>query len=341
MRAAFVAAESCWASPFSESAWSEIPRITSQFWAAPEAAWDNLGGDDIAAVNDRLSGLPSAERDSDEEAKRFDLLMLRAQLCVVNAEPGFTTIRDHVRELASDLLAQTRIPAVREQAAFLEALAEEHWWDDVTLPMLDEARRRVRGLVRLIEKHKRNKVYTDFPDEPGELTELPSLTGSGQVNGERFRAKVREFLRRHEDHIAIHKLRRNVALTTSDLAELERILVESGEFDQETLSRAAAPSGRPGPVRAVAHRPRPRCRRRRTVRVRAGHSTALEPDRVPRPGRGVPHPPRCGVPRAALRVPIQRDRTQRSRCDLPRPVRRTGDHARRRSSTSLGLMIDR
>ncbi len=204
------------------------------------AAWDNLDGDDIAAVDDRLSGLPSAERDSDEEAKRFDLLILRAQLCVLNAEPGFTTIRDHVRDIASDLLEQTSIPAVHEQAAFLEALAEEHWWDDVTLPMLDEARRRVRRLVRLIEKRKRSKVYTDFPDELGELTELPSLTGSGQVNGERFRAKVREFLRRHEDHIAIHKLRRNVALTTSDLAELERILVESGEFDQETLSRAAA-----------------------------------------------------------------------------------------------------
>lgn len=204
------------------------------------AAWDNLDGDDIAAVDDRLSGLPSAERDADEEAKRFDLLMLRAQLCVLNAEPGFTTIREHVRDLASALLEQTSIPAVREQAAFLEALAEQSWWDDVTLPMLDEARRRVRSLVRLIEKHKRSKVYTDFPDELGELAELPSISGSGQVNGERFRAKVRDFLRRHEDHIAIHKLRRNVALTPSDLAELERMLLESGEFDQETLSRAAA-----------------------------------------------------------------------------------------------------
>jgi type I restriction enzyme, R subunit len=54
---------------------------------------------------------------------------------------------------------------------------------------------------------------------------------------------VREFLRQHEDHIAIHKLRRNIALTAADLAELDRMLVESGEFDRDKLDRAVAESG--------------------------------------------------------------------------------------------------
>lgn len=63
------------------------------------------------------------------------------------------------------------------------------------------------------------------------------------MNGERFRTKVRDFLREHEDHIAIHKLHRNIALTPADLAELDRMLIESGEFDREKLDHAVAKAG--------------------------------------------------------------------------------------------------
>jgi type I restriction enzyme R subunit len=40
--------------------------------------------------------------------------------------------------------------------------------------------------------------------------------------------QARAFLREHEDHIAIHKLRANKPLTRSDLDELERMLTTSG-----------------------------------------------------------------------------------------------------------------
>jgi type I restriction enzyme, R subunit len=36
------------------------------------------------------------------------------------------------------------------------------------------------------------------------------------------------FLRERESHVTIHKLRWNKALTGSDLAELERMLVDAG-----------------------------------------------------------------------------------------------------------------
>jgi len=40
--------------------------------------------------------------------------------------------------------------------------------------------------------------------------------------------KARQFLREHESHLSLQRLRRNQPLTTSDLAELERMLVEAG-----------------------------------------------------------------------------------------------------------------
>ncbi len=50
------------------------------------------------------------------------------------------------------------------------------------------------------------------------------------------------FLREHENHIAIHKLRMNEPLTQADLKELERILAESGFASPEAVKRAATES---------------------------------------------------------------------------------------------------
>ena len=67
--------------------------------------------------------------------------------------------------------------------------------------------------------------------------ELPGF-GEG-TDYAKFRAKARAFLRAHEDHVAIHKLRMNKALTAADLAELERMLAESGLGAAEDIQRAA------------------------------------------------------------------------------------------------------
>lgn len=59
---------------------------------------------------------------------------------------------------------------------------------------------------------------------------------------EKFRAKVREFLIKHEDHVTIHKIRNNMRLIPNDLAELERMLEMNGVGPQELLKRAKSES---------------------------------------------------------------------------------------------------
>jgi len=56
---------------------------------------------------------------------------------------------------------------------------------------------------------------------------------------QRFEAKVRAYLRVHEDHMALQKLRRNRPLTPADLAELQRMLTESGAASPAELDHAA------------------------------------------------------------------------------------------------------
>ena len=70
--------------------------------------------------------------------------------------------------------------------------------------------------------------------------ELPGFTEG--TNYAKFRAKAQTFLRAHQDRIAIYKLRMNKSLTATDLAELERILVESGIGGVEDINRARAES---------------------------------------------------------------------------------------------------
>ena len=48
-------------------------------------------------------------------------------------------------------------------------LPQRQWWQDVTVDMLEEMRRDLRSLVRLLDK---SKVYTDFPDTLGEMSSV-------------------------------------------------------------------------------------------------------------------------------------------------------------------------
>ncbi len=205
------------------------------------ALWNRATETDLAEAAQHLSSLPSTVRDEDEEAKRFDLLMLRLQLCVLKSASGFERIRDQVQGIASALLELDNIPAVQAHLRLIEKLAGDEWWQDVTVPMLEQARRHLRGLVKLLESRRKAIVYSNFEDEIGEATSvaLPVATGDAF---ERFRLKARAFLRSHEDHLALHKLRRNQPLTASDLDELERMLTESGTGSAQEIALAASES---------------------------------------------------------------------------------------------------
>ena len=103
--------------------------------------------------------------------------------------------------------------------------------------MLETARKRLRALVKLIERAKRKIVYTDFEDELGDETaiELPEV-GTG-MDLTKFKVKARQFLKAHESHISLQRLRRNQSLTPSDLVELEHMLVDAGG-SQELIEQA-------------------------------------------------------------------------------------------------------
>jgi len=215
-------------------------RVVEKF-AKPEA-WSALSLEALTELSQEVAGLPSELEAEGEEAKRFDLLVLNLQLAMLRSEPGFARLRDQVKELAGLLEEKSAIPMVRGQMELILNVQTEEWWQDATVPMLERMRRRLRDLIKLIEKHGRKPIYTDFEDEMGRETpvELPGFRQG--TDYAKFRAKAQAFLRAHQDHVAIHKLRMNRPLTPADMAELERMLAESGVGAVEDIQRAAGES---------------------------------------------------------------------------------------------------
>ena len=210
-------------------------------YGKPEA-WNELKLEAFAELSHEVAGLPSELEAEEEEAKRFDLLMLNLQLAVLRVEPAFKRLSDQVKAIAGLLEEKSSIPMVHEQMPLIQDLQTDEWWQDVTVLMLENVRRRLRALVKLIEKAQRKPIYTDFEDELGSefAIDLPGFASPDSF--ERFRAKTRQFLREHEDDLVIHKLRTNEPLTPTDLQELERMLTASGVANPEHLAKAKTES---------------------------------------------------------------------------------------------------
>lgn len=94
--------------------------------------------------------------------------------------------------------------------------------------MLEALIKKLRALVKLIEKSKKNIVHTDFEDELGEATKIDLPALSTGKNLTKFKDNARQFLREHESHLSLQRLRRNQPLTPSDLEELSKMLVQAG-----------------------------------------------------------------------------------------------------------------
>src|SRR5699024_797221 len=105
-----------------------------------------------------------------------------------------------------------------------------------------EHRHRLRGRSRRSPLRRPSAGgRAGFAEIEARSADLP-LVAVG-VDQARFREKVTAFIREHRDHVAIQRLRRNLPLTETDIAELERILVEQGDGTPETLEAVSGERG--------------------------------------------------------------------------------------------------
>jgi type I restriction enzyme R subunit len=193
--------------------------------------WNDLSEDDVATIADSLASLPNGLPNEDPLAKEFDLRCLKLQLAILKASSSYERLRDQVRDILSQLETKPDIPMIKAQLAFIQAAQAEAWWADVTLPMVDEIRVRIRELVKFIDRAQRETIITDFADEMGEVQDVDVPTHQTGFSPYQYRKKVEAYIRAHEDHVTIAKLKRNVPLTETDLTALEAMLFSAEEIE--------------------------------------------------------------------------------------------------------------
>jgi type I restriction enzyme R subunit len=201
--------------------------------------WDKLDVLAVGELNNQVGPLPSEAEPinpgeaSNEMAMRFDHLALRLQ--VAQLEEGVIPegLRLQVIELAHQLEAKASIPNVKQQLHFIQQVQSDEWWQDLTIPLLEELRRNLRLLIQFIDKEKREVVYTTFQDELGEMTgkNVVGIMGGGSGLTQ-YRKKVEAYIRSHEDHLTIQRIKRNRPVTEKDLEQLEEMLFQASGMEK-------------------------------------------------------------------------------------------------------------
>jgi type I restriction enzyme, R subunit len=186
--------------------------------------WDGLQVLDVLEINEHIAPLPFPSDDEDIFAKRFDLTILKAQHSKLVGSSEFEGIQAQIQTIASNLESKTSIPMVQNHLDLLLELQTTEYWEHITLPMLEEARIKVRNLVRFVDKEEQVDYYTNFKDELSESTQVEIEGFSSGSSLKQYRIKVESQIKAHEDHIAIRKLKNNEKLLPLDIIELEDLL---------------------------------------------------------------------------------------------------------------------
>ena len=200
-----------------------------------DEVWRNLSDEDRHELVEHISGLPTTVSDPDIDARRFDLLCLMIQLAILRRDQ-FETLRNRIVSIVHGLEEKSSVPEVARAIELILEVQTDEYWQDVTPQMIEHARRRLRSLVKLVEKAKRKQITTNFIDEIGQVSEIEIRNLGDATSLAQFKKKATAFLRQHRDHIALAKLRNAKPLTPTDLNEIEKMFVEAGIGDIDQVA---------------------------------------------------------------------------------------------------------
>ena len=188
--------------------------------------WENLSKGDMFEINTRLSKLTLTNKDDDEFARRFDILILKYQLALLTAAHSTDRYVNRISGISRDLLKKQNIPAIGLQVGLLKEIQTEGFWNAININRLEEVRIALRELLKYLDKESQVQVVTNFEDEidHGGIEETDLIPAYGNLQS--YKDRVELYIRQHNDHLVIRKLKTNKPITETELNELERILFD-------------------------------------------------------------------------------------------------------------------
>jgi type I restriction enzyme R subunit len=192
--------------------------------------WASISKNDMLDINTNLSELILPVKDDDEFARRFDILILNFQLALLTAAHSTDRYVNKVSGIARDLLKKQNIPAIGLQVELLNEIQTIDFWKIINVNRLDNVRVSLRDLLKYLDKESQIQVVTTFKDEldHGGVREhdlIPAYTAL-----QSYKDRVESYIRKHNNHLVIRKLKTNKPITKPEINQLEQIL-----FDGNTV----------------------------------------------------------------------------------------------------------
>jgi len=191
-----------------------------------KARWANLSKGDMLDVNVHLSQLILPDKDDDELARRFDILILNYQLALLTGAYSTDRYINKISGTAKALLKKQNIPVIAMQVPLLNELQTEPFWQSININRLDNVRLSMRDLIKYLDKDKQVNIITSFEDDLDHegISDHDLIPSYSKLQS--YKDRVESYIRNHKDHLVIHKLKTNKPITETEINTLEGILFD-------------------------------------------------------------------------------------------------------------------
>ena len=184
-----------------------------------ESNYQSITFEDTLMVRDELA--PLIQPDGDEaSAIRFDALMYGMELAYL-AGKGFGRHKSDLFKKVEGIASVANIPEIQVQSELINKILHTDYVDNAGIDEFEYIRVSLRNLMKYLPKGI-IKYDTDFTDEILSTEWNESELENDELKN--YKAKVKFYIRQHQDNIAIAKLKTNQPLTEVDIESLEQIL---------------------------------------------------------------------------------------------------------------------
>ena len=203
------------------------------------ANYNTLTFEDTLTVRSELA--PLIMPDGDEaSAVRFDALIYAMELAFLTGR-GYGRHKSDLFKKAEGIASVANIPEIQAQTELLTKILHTDYIDRAGIDELEAIRINLRNLMKYLPKAI-VKYDTDFTDEILSTEWNDAELESDELKN--YRAKAEFYVRQHQDHVAIAKLKTNQPLTETDIESLEQILwKEAGSRDDYEKEYGHKPLG--------------------------------------------------------------------------------------------------
>ncbi|QDW73271.1 DUF4145 domain-containing protein [Lachnospiraceae bacterium KGMB03038] len=186
---------------------------------AKEENYQTLNYEDTLLVQEELA--PLIQPDGDEaSAVRFDALLYGLELAYL-AGKKYGKARNDLYRKVKAIASVANIPEIMVQGELIEKILHTDYLDNAGIDEFEHIRKNLRGLMKYIPKTE-HRYDTNFEDDILSMEWKESELDNDELKN--YKAKAEYYVRQHQDHIVIAKLKKNKPLSQSDVEALEEIL---------------------------------------------------------------------------------------------------------------------